>query len=558
MPKKISKTKSVKPKTSSVSAGKTKKTAPKIVSKKTTKKTIKSVSVKPEKKVIRPAKKILTKTEKTIAEPIKEEIKTEKKTKSAEISVRLLTPQVVVPKTEKEIVEEEIGKDDALVTGEIATINEPKNIISMGEGQDYHSQPDNYNYHNYSSDDKLVEEISEREMVHDDFESDMPITRPASLGLYRKIAYGFIFFTVVLLATIFYLSFVKVSITITPKQERISDNLLVDIYGGDTDVAATSGAVKGVVTTTEIEQTKNYPATGVEIIGEEAVGKAFIINNYNKSQSLVATTRLLTGDNKLFRIKNTVNVPAGKSVEVEIYADDPGPSMAIGPTKFKIPGLWAGLQDKIYAESKESVEYRQKTKKYVTQTDINNSVENLRADLLVKAKNDVEGDYKDYDHLVYDIDNNSVDVEVGAKVNEEKDEFSVTIKTSVAVIAFNDDQIFNMAKEKLSSRISDDKELSGFSKSNIVYNLDNYNLERKTATVNASFEGLMSYKSDSSIIDKSMLPGLDRAQLMEFLDSKTELEDYEVKFYPSFINKVPNLVDRIEVNIKKSSLNIGE
>ncbi|MBI4812121.1 hypothetical protein HY798_01555 [Candidatus Falkowbacteria bacterium] len=373
---------------------------------------------------------------------------------------------------------------------------------------------------------------------------------PRSVGLYRKIAFSFIFLTVALLAIIFYFSFVKVSIVLIPNQERVSSNLIIDIYDQDNGAAAGEGAVAGVVKKIEVSETRSYTASGSEILGEEAVGKAVIVNNYNKNQPLVATTRLLSADNKLFRIKDTVNVPAGGTAEVEIYADKPGPDMAIGPTKFTIPGLWAGLQDKIYAENREPIKYQQKVKRNITQADIDAAVADLKQVLLARAKDDIEAVYQGGGKkLLYGIDENSAETDIDGKVGEEKEKFSVTMKTTAAVVAFNDEAIKKMARAKIAAAVPDDKELAEFNEENIAYSLSNYNLEQGTATVNAVFEGKMALKADSSVIDKNILVGLTREQLNDYLSGLPEIAGFDIKFSPSFINKVPNLVDRIEIEI---------
>jgi hypothetical protein len=370
------------------------------------------------------------------------------------------------------------------------------------------------------------------------------------LNLYRKIAYSFIILTLALLAIIFYFSFIKVTITIATIQERISNNLIVDIYNEDKDTEAGKASVPGVIERIEVKETKNYKASGSEVIGEETTGKVTIINDYNKNQPLVATTRLLSTDNKLFRIKNTVNVPAGGTVEVEVYADQPGRDMAIGPAKFTIPGLWAGLQEKIYAESKEAMKYDQKAKKNITQADIDNGVKDIRNSLLKKAEEEVKEKFKDYNQTIYNIDEDSVSIDIDGKVGEEKDEFSITMTTAVAVVAFNDEPIKEMAREKLNSVIASDKKLIEFNEENITYSLDSQNLNQGTATINAIFEGAISLKEAADIIDREKILGLTREQLDAFLDEEPNIESYEVNFSPSFIDKVPNLADRVKVKVK--------
>jgi hypothetical protein len=373
------------------------------------------------------------------------------------------------------------------------------------------------------------------------------------LNLYRKIAFSFIFLTLALLAVIFYFSFVKVVIILTPAEEKISDNLIVDVYDKNKqgEIAPQGrGAISGVVEQIEVEETKIYESSGADVVGEEVTGKVTIVNNYNKNQPLVATTRLLSADGKLFRIKSTVSAPAGGTVEVEVYADQPSADMAIGPAEFTIPGLWAGLQDKIYAESKEPMQYQRKAKKYIQLSDIDSGIVDLRKVIISKAADVVGGRYKDYSQKLYKIDDNSIITEYDGEVGDEKDTFSITIKAKVAAVAFPDNTIFGLAEGKLVSSLSNGKVSVELDKGKINYNLDSVNLEQGAATVNIFFEGKTVLKDGSSIIDKEKILGLNRQQLNDYLANLPGILNYEVKFSPSFIDKVPNLADRIEVKIK--------
>ncbi|MFH0891844.1 MAG: hypothetical protein V1867_03635 [Candidatus Falkowbacteria bacterium] len=372
-----------------------------------------------------------------------------------------------------------------------------------------------------------------------------------SIKLYRKIALSFVVLTLILLAAIFYFSFVRVTITLIPNQERISNNMIFDVYDGEKHEEPDRNAVGGLVKKVLIKNSGEYEASGTEVIGKEAVGKVKIINNYNKNQPLVASTRLLTADGKLFRLAGTVNIPAGGSVDAEVYADEPSPEMAIPPTKFTIPGLWAGLQDKIYAESSEDVVYRQKVKKHIVQEDIDNGIRDLKQELLAGAKEEINEQYKDYDQIIYKIDENSIKSEVQGKVGEEKDNFSVTMEADVIVVAFNDQTAVELAKQKFASALAENKELLSFDDKNIIYALNNYDHVEGLATINAAFEGKVTLKENSNIVDVNKLLGLNKDQLNVYLENIPEIAGFEVKFYPSFISKVPRLVDRINIEVKK-------
>jgi len=370
-------------------------------------------------------------------------------------------------------------------------------------------------------------------------------------NLYRKIAVSFIILTVILLVVIFYFSYISLTIVLIPSQERVSGNLVVDIYDKNKAKSITDQVISGIVEEKEISQSGEYISSGTEKIGEVIIGSVTIINNYTKNQPLVATTRLLTGDNKLFRIKNTINVPAGGSVDVEIYTDEPGETMAIEPTKFTIPGLWAGLQDKIYAQSKEKFIYQKQEKKFILQTDIEAAVKALKEELIKKAKNEIGDGYKGFDQVIYSINENSIVSEVDGKVNEAKDKFSVSLKANINIVAFSQADVSKLINQKFLSIIPDDKELIEYKDKEVVYELNDYNIKQGVASVNVTFEGLMSLKEDAEIIDRNMILGLSRGQLEDYLDSFKEIAGYEIKFSPSVVDKVPSLIDRIKIETRK-------
>ena len=372
-----------------------------------------------------------------------------------------------------------------------------------------------------------------------------------SVNIYKKIAYFFLLLVVVLSLLIAFYTLPRAHITLIPNQERMSNNMIFDIRDQSRQVAESGNVISGIVKKVEIKSEKKINSSGTEVIGKEVSGKAVIYNNYNKNQPLVASTRLLSADNKLFRIRNTVNVPAGGSVEVEIYADTAGPESAVGPTKFSIPGLWAGLQDKIYGESKESIDYRQKVKKYILQSDIDDGERELKQQLLSDAKAQINNEYKDFSEIIYKINEDTVASKIDKKVGDEVEDFGMTMSAEVLVVAFNEDKTAVLAKQKFISALSENEEMVSFDEKNIVYALNSYDEKQGSANVSASFEGKTSVKNDFDIIEVDKILGLNNKQAEAYLKDIKKIAGYEIKYSPSFIKKMPSLVDRIKIEIKK-------
>lgn len=205
---------------------------------------------------------------------------------------------------------------------------------------------------------------------------------------YRKMVLRFSFLTVVLLLIVAYFSLVKLDVIAYTNKETLEDSLNFYAYKNDGQVNL-DRSVKATMSQMDIETSDTFSSTGVKSSGGEITGKVKIINQSSKNQPLVATTRLLSSDNKLFRIKNTVNVPAGGSIEVDIYTDEVSENMALEPGKFTIPGLWEGLQDKIYAENSVKFEYKANGKKYITQEDIDKAIIALNEKMIKEAENKI-------------------------------------------------------------------------------------------------------------------------------------------------------------------------
>lgn len=383
-----------------------------------------------------------------------------------------------------------------------------------------------------------------------------------SVGLYRRLVVKFIILVLLLGGVVAYFSFSKLTVTLSLKGEPLSDSLLLKVTDNLVPAAAASTTALALANQTDPREdvpgtikeisptvTKTYPATGETYLGEEITGQVRIINNYNKSQALVATTRLVTPDNKLFRIKNAINVPAGGEVTVDIYADKPSENLAIGPMTFTIPGLWLGLQDKIYGKSDAPFTFSRKVRRYVNASDLASATSNISEALLKSAHEEV-GPAGGTDSWLY-LTAAEPTVTVSAKVNDQKDEFTAQATGKIVAISFSKEAAAKLAAAKLNLVIPDNKELTEFKPENISYSLDNYDSTSRTATIKASFTGTMILKSNADVIDSAQLINLTEQQITTYLKDQPEVKEFSLKFSPTFIKKAPSLVDRINIQVNK-------
>jgi hypothetical protein len=112
-----------------------------------------------------------------------------------------------------------------------------------------------------------------------------------------------------------------------------------------------SNTIPAQVFTSTKNVTESFPGSSVQQVSQKSQGTITIYNAYSAaSQELVATTRFLTPDGKIFRITQNVTVPGEtkavngtltpSSIAAPIVADQAGPDYNVGPVaKLSVPGF---------------------------------------------------------------------------------------------------------------------------------------------------------------------------------------------------------------------------
>lgn len=377
--------------------------------------------------------------------------------------------------------------------------------------------------------------------------------RHNSLNLYKRIALKSGFLTLFLLLIAAYFLLPSLTIAVQPSFEATADTISFRVSSDDTQVdsiiAANSRNLSGEVQFFALSAEKVYESSGEEILGQEVTGEVTLHNEYSRAQPLVINTRLLSPENKLYRLKESVNIPAGETVKVEVYADEVSQDMAIGPSRFSIPGLWLGLQDRIYATSEKSFEYKHQIKDYVKQADIDQAMIDIKNTLAKKAEMTIEALNTNDQNIAYLLDDAGLKIDINTKLGEETAEFIVSAENELVVVFFPKEEAENLIKAKLSFLLTDDKRVTGFDPSNIVYRLESYDKEAKSASVSATFRANMTLRTDADIIDRRQLVGLNQEQIAEYLRSFPEIDSYRLEFFPPFIKTAPSIPDRIKVEV---------
>ncbi len=402
----------------------------------------------------------------------------------------------------------------------------------------------------------LAESYSPRPLYQDPFVEEMIADKIQgsrlswTFRLYRKIAVSFVVLSLVALAAVGYFAVVRLDIAVTPRETAVEGTTSFKVYDRPADYAVPAGSTLGVVRALEAEASVTQAASGKKVSGAELSGTVTLVNGYIKDQPLVATTRLLTPDGQLLRLRNTVTVPAGGQVEAEVYGEASDPSFSLADSRLTIPGLWAGLQDKIYADAKAgSVRYQEKGTSFVTADDIAAATILAKAALLEKAKQDIEETYADYSEKLFSLDEKSLKVVASAKADDEATGFKATASGTITIVAFKRDSVKDFTNTALSAAVPNGVEVDAAA-ARPAFSILQADTEDNIAEVSMKTAASAAASDPEALIDRTKIISLRRPQLEGYLKSLPMIESYELKFTPSFWPLTPSLADRITVHLK--------
>lgn len=362
----------------------------------------------------------------------------------------------------------------------------------------------------------------------------------------RQITVGFVLTTISLIVIIAYFSLSKAIIYITPEKFSVEASAELQILPEVTSTLTSSNILPGIVTSTILSAQNQFFPSEKTTTQEKATGIVTIVNNYSRNQTLVATTRLLSPKNLLYRTTETVIVPAGGSVQVPIIADGSGDEYETEPTNFTIPGLWEGLQDKIYAVADGKITKKTTSMRIITPQDLENAKDELLITLDKKAKQEVinRDDYLSITNIT--LISTSTSNPVGADVNS----YEMKITAKVDIVAFSKNDLEKLAVNNLKNSLPDKQTYLNHDPESLTYNLLDYSLNPPSANIKINIKGT----AIADILDqfsKKDILGFSEQDVLEYFKNKFNITNIQVHFSPSWVKSIPPLEDHVEIKIVK-------
>jgi len=239
-----------------------------------------------------------------------------------------------------------------------------------------------------------------------------------------------------------------------------------------------TGAIAGRLVEKLVTQEKEFVTTGKKTSTGIATGTITIVNNYSSNQPLVATTRFLTTDGTLFRLKEGVTVPANGSVEAEINADEAGISGDIEPTKLTIPGLSSSLQEYIYGELKSPTSGGSGEVSYVLETDIANAKTELDNEAQTASFSDFEAELGDGEFLLPEfVATQKNEPTFSAEIGQEISSFTASVSENITALIILESDLSQKIIDQLAEEVPAGTNSDDYLISDKQYEVQEYNQE---------------------------------------------------------------------------------
>jgi len=361
-----------------------------------------------------------------------------------------------------------------------------------------------------------------------------------------------------------YLIFPQAEVLIYPRYE--AKEVSIEITGEEKRESPDNSlrAIPARMVEKEKESTLSYPATGKDsLAGQKARGKVTIFNEYSSaSQTLVATTRLLSQEGKLFRLAKGVIVPGtsikeGKAepgkIEAEVVADEIGEEYNIGSSRFTIPGFEGGPKyDKFYATSDNSMaggsSNGEKTLN-VSQQDIDGAKKKTETEVKKLAEEELKKELSEGEIFLPEAAEETILESASlAKAGDIRDNFEYRAKAKLKVLVFSENYVKEITAVKLREELGDKMTINPNSVQ-LEYRYPEADFEKKIIRFKVQGKILTAQEINLEEIKKEML-GKSEEQIKDTLKKHTEIERIEINFWPQFLSsRIPSYGRQVKIKI---------
>jgi hypothetical protein len=341
------------------------------------------------------------------------------------------------------------------------------------------------------------------------------------------------------------------------KQFAYANVIGVDKAIRENDVVAMK--IPGQIFSEKKNVTLTFPASGKKYVSKKAAGKITIYNGYSSEpQKLVASTRLISPDGKIFRLASSIVVPGAKivdgaivpsSIETTVVADQPGEAYNIPATpRFEIPGFKGTARyGAFYGQSAMPMAGGYVGEQaYPTEEDIKKGKIEIAKVLENGARGALQSKIPSDFKMVENAFTFSI---VRQTVNPDADEgghFSIFAEAELALMAFRDADMSALFKERSVRETGNDYSVKD---DNLTFGTSRVDMAAGKMAVTVDYKATLAKNVDVENLKPQMLRK-SGAELRAMLLAVTGLESARVELWPFWVGHVPGRSDKVNIIVE--------
>lgn len=371
--------------------------------------------------------------------------------------------------------------------------------------------------------------------------------RQPSIGVYRRISTLFVVLTLGMLCFAAYIIFSKATVVVLSEPTDVSGEIIVDIAR-----EPVAGEVPGMVYQHEASLSRTFSATSVVTVETHAEGTVRIISSLYRAQTLIPSTRLVTPDGILFRLKDRVVVPALGSVEAAVFADAPGVGSAVGDATFTIPGLNEDTRRFFEVETVDPIEGGSLDVRMVTDTDLENAegvlTQEIKDEMMAMFREKVrtDGVPMDGEMISFELLESDSSEEPGS----EAEEFTLNVNVRGTAVFYSTEGFIRELGVALQDRLPFDKKLKQVNSEGMEVRLEKADIIGERANLRVAANGSATISPDAPLLDPEKITGVTIAAAVEYLQAVDGVSSASIDVSPFWAGRLPDVADNITIEVR--------
>ncbi len=373
--------------------------------------------------------------------------------------------------------------------------------------------------------------------------------KPPAPAVYRRIAYTFFGVTILVVIGALWISSVRARVIVTVRKDTTAIQSTVNIAK-----SPEQGQLPGRVLEGTFEKIQEFSVRAASDTAQTPVvvhGTVKIINNYSQPQTLVATTRLLTPDGRLYRIDKTVTLKPKESILVAAHSDQKGAKYVLSKgVHLSIPGLWSALQKWIYAEPVSGFTGGSESGKIVSSLDVTDARRVLEDAVFEQARKTLTSEAGLGNGYTAIFSKKVIDSKTNVIPGDKSDQFLASVKLDITAVFYPKSDMEALVRQKLKEGLPQGRDLVNFEPSQMTIKILTADTQLEKASLSLSAQASSRLTKNSPALSKSAIAGMSISDVKSKLKAIDGVEKVTIQIQPAWIGKLPAAKDHIDLIIK--------